>query len=144
MPAVLLAGAALALMLLGIFGANPFWPDGQQVTMAEAAALRDRATVAVMLERGEDPSRPMRVRAGILGRQERQLTAGEAAALADRPEILALLQARGAAIDEAAVRRWACLARAAGNEDTVDYLTARYPEWAQSGCEPSSPGGSGR
>lgn len=143
-PALVLAAAAAILMLLGAAGRNPLWPVTQDVTMAEAAALRDRATVAVMLEQGADPAVPMRVRAGILGRRERHLTTGEAAVMADRTEMLDLLAARGAVIDAAVVRRWACLARTRGNEETAEYLEARYPQWATGGCEGSFPGGSGR
>ena len=103
--------------------------------MAEAAALRDRATVAVMLDRGVDPTEPMRVRAGIFGRRERRLTTGEAAVLAGRTEMLDLLAARGMAIDEPVVKRWMCLARSSGSE-AAEYLAARYPDWARGGCEP--------
>lgn len=136
LPPLLLAIASVVLLVLGAFERNPFWPRQDEVTMAEAAALRDTGTVAWMIMSGADPDVPMRIRAGVLDEREHHVTPGEAAVLADRTEVLATLAARGARVDAEIVGRWWCLARATEADESVEYLRRRYPEWTTPPCSP--------
>jgi hypothetical protein len=125
-PPVLVAAAAVLLVVLGAFGRNPFWaPD--DLTMAEAAALRDQAAVAVLARAGVDPSARMRVRAGILGNADLELTPAEAAVMADRTEILDVLLANGLRLDPETGGALLCRARASDSEETLRYLEERFP-----------------
>ena len=96
LPALVLAAATLVLSVLGLSGANPLWPH-TEVTFAEAAALRDKATVMRLLDEGSDPDRRYHIRAGALGGDGLDLTPMEAAILENRDEIVALLLERGSA-----------------------------------------------
>lgn len=137
-PPLVVIAAAAALTVLGAFGRNPFWPR-QTVTMAEAAALRDPATVAWMIESGVDPNAPMYVRRGVFDRQDHTVTPAEAAIIADRIEVLETLIARGVRSDAGIVRRWFCLAVAADSEDTIEFLRGVYPEWTGGECGVEGP-----
>ncbi len=134
-PPLLLAVITVVLLVLGLFERNPFWPR-HTVTISEAAALRDRATVAALAESGTDLSLRYRVRPGLLDNDvDLSLTAPEAAIFANRAEILAVLFNAGLTQDEAAVRGWICLARAPGRDEALAYLTARFAALADTTCE---------
>lgn len=132
-PPLAVVVASAVLMLLGGVERNPFWPR-QQITMAEAAALRDPGTVVRLIESGVDPNGPMAVRPGVLDDRGHHMTPAEAAILADRSEVMAVLVARGARADEERVRSWACLAAAAAKRETLAYLRAVYPQWVTGSC----------
>ena len=134
LPPLALAAASLVLLVLGAYERNPFWPRQDDVTIAEAAALRDPGRVARMIASGVDPNVPRRVRAGVLDEREHRLTPAEAAVLADRTEVIATLIARGTRVDAGVVGRWWCLARATGADESVEYLRRRYPEWTTAAC----------
>ena len=136
LPPLALAFASVVLMALGALDGNPLWPRQDDVTMAEAAALRDPGTVAWMIMSGVDPNVPMVVRAGVLDERAHQLTPGEAAIHADRTEVLHTLAARGARVDAEVVHGWWCLAMAIDAEESVMYLRAKYAEWTLSPCSP--------
>lgn len=136
-PPLALAFAAVVLIGLGAANRNPFWPQQDDVTMAEAAALRDAGTVAWMIMSGVDPNVRMRVRPGVLDERGHYLTPGEAAVRADRTEVLGTLVARGARVDAEVVRGWWCLAVDVDAEESVAYLRSHYPEWTATACSPS-------
>jgi hypothetical protein len=135
-PPLLLAAITAVLLVLGLFDRNPFWPR-HTITIAEAAALRDRATVAQLAESGTDLSVPYRVRPGLLDNDaELWLTAPEAAILANRAEILAVLFNAGLTADDTTVRGWTCLARTKGRNEALAYLAARFDALADTPCGP--------
>ena len=143
-PPALVAAGAVALTLLGVAGRNPFW-DATDVTMAEAAALRDQATVAALARAGENPAARMRVRAGMLDNDaDVMLTPAEAAVRGDRTEILDVLFANGLRLDPHDGARLLCLARYWDSEESIPYLTARFPTAAAEPCSPEPPPGTER
>ena len=134
-PPLLLVAITVVLLVLGRFDRNPFWPR-HTVTIAEAAALRDRATVAARAEAGADLTARYRVRPGLLDNaEELWLTPPESAILADRAEILAVLFNAGLAPDEPTARGWICLARTRGRREALTELTTRFEALADIPCE---------
>jgi hypothetical protein len=141
LPPALLALATVVVLILSLLGRNPFWPR-QVVTMTEAAALRDPATVAWLIETGVDPNEPMAVRPGVLDERPHHLTPAEGAIRADRTEILETLLGRGVRVSEAVVRDWWCLANSVGADESAAFLQERFAAWATGPCVPGekSPG----
>lgn len=92
-PPVMLAVTSVVLCGLGFAGANPFWPH-TSLTLAEAAALRDRATVVRRLQQGADPLTASRIRPGVVSGDELMLTPMEAAIRENRDEIVGVLLER--------------------------------------------------
>ena len=126
-PAVLLATVTLALMLLGVAGINPFWPD-TNLTFAEAAALRDRATVQQFLDRGADPYLPSTIREGLISGEPLTLTPMRAAIRENRSEVVAALLARTPAERNAPlVCAWYEQAVARKSDEIPALLAARFP-----------------
>ena len=134
LPPVAVAAGAVVLVLLGALGLNPFWST-TDLTMAEAAALRDQASVAAMARSGVDPSARMRVRPGMLdNRVELRMTPAEAAVRADRTEILDVLFANGLVLDDHVALGLVCRARQWDSEEALPYLTMRFPAAAARPC----------
>jgi hypothetical protein len=124
LPAVCAAVAALTACLLALVGENPLW-GSTPLNMAEAAALRDRATVLQLIRAGQDPDARYPVRAGMLSARASSLTPLEAAVAADRPEVVEIwLWARGG-VDEGVWTRAKCLARAAESDD-IERVVDQY------------------
>lgn len=136
-PPVLLASIAVVLSVLGWFGRNPFWQhDG--LTLSEATALRDHATVLLLLENGVDPGLRYKLRAGVLSERESELTPMEAAIHEDRPEMVDLLLRHGVTVDGPRLCTWLDLATSLGKKDVSLYLRNNYPD-TQS-CDPRKTG----
>lgn len=132
---VLLVLATAVLLVLGLFDRNPLWPR-HALTISEAAAVRDRATVAYLAEGGADITAQYRVRPGLLDNDEALwLTAPEAAILADRNVILGVLFNAGLEPTESSVHAWICLARKGGRRETLQSLTTRFPAAADLPCD---------
>ncbi len=97
LPAVL-GLAAAAVVVGGLFGWHPLWSE-PDLTLAEAAALKDRGTMRRLLRAGADPNAPGRVRAGVLKDDELVLTPLEASVGTRTPDAMRLLLANGARLD---------------------------------------------
>jgi hypothetical protein len=130
-PGVLLAVVTVVMLALAPAGHHPAWPGGE-LTLAEAAALRDRGEVARQLMAGADPNARYEMRAGVL--DDRRATPLAAAVAADRGEIVSLLLARGARPDEEEWTRLSCLARRAGSRD-VELTLSRWHGGARAACD---------
>jgi len=125
-PPVALALACVVLTGLGAAGANPFWTPSE-LTMSEAAAMRDPATVLVQIEQGQDPYKPYPVRAGLIDSQTLELTPVEAAVREDRLEVAAVILGHGGASTER-ICHWLKLAAAEQAEDVSEYIRWKYPK----------------
>ena len=144
LPPLTVATGAIVLTLLGAIGRNPFWA-ATDFTMAEAAALRDQASVAALARAGDDPRARMRVRAGMVeNRTDVMMTPAEAAVRADRTEILDVLFASGLHLDRHDGEALLCLARYWDSEESIPYLAARFPDVAAESCVPQPPPGTER
>jgi hypothetical protein len=115
--------AVLTVVMLGAaaVGRHPFWTP-EQFNMAEAAAARDIATVAAMLERGEDPAVPRPVRPPLLDGINRSVTPLEAGVIARRGEVVELLIGRGVRPSAAERSRLVCDALHNGDRDIAGLL----------------------
>jgi hypothetical protein len=126
-PPVALALACLVLTGLGALNLNPFW-TASDLTMSEAAAMRDPATVLVQLEQGQDPYQSYPVRAGLIDSQALQLTPVEAAVREDRLEVAAVILGHGGSTSAERVCQWLKLAAAERAEEVSEYLHRKYPK----------------
>ena len=90
LPGVVLGLLSALMMAAALLGSHPLWEE-HPLNMAEAAALRDPATVLLLLERGENPAERRPIRAGVLFDRPMLLTPLEAAIAARRPEVVELL-----------------------------------------------------
>lgn len=127
-PPVILGGFCVVLIGLGLFDANPFWPR-TDLTFAEAAALRDRGTVALMLESGRDPSRRYPIRAGLISSDSLTATPMEAAIQEDRSEIVSfLLQYGSSSTDVSTVCEWLRLSKLRKSELIDSLVRSRFPQ----------------
>jgi hypothetical protein len=119
-PAVL-AVATVLMLAAAVADRHPLWTP-ERFNMSEAAAARDVATVAAMLERGEDPALARPVRPPLLDSINRAVTPLEAGVLARRGEVVALLVARGASVDAAGRARLVCEALDNGDREIAELL----------------------
>jgi len=126
-PPLALSLACLALTGLGMAGANPFWTPSD-LTMSEAAALRDPATVLVLMEQGQDPYAAYPVRAGLIDRAGLHLTPVEAAVREDRLEVAAVILGHPAWRSAERVCHWLQLAGAEGAGEISRYIRRTFPE----------------
>jgi hypothetical protein len=116
---VLFVAVTGIILAMALFGYQPLWRPGPDVTLVEAAYHTDRATVARMIDRGADPNAP-----GPVLDDDRRLvlTPLEAAIISRDLELVQILVSRGAVVDASNRRRLACLAREAGDDSIVRYI----------------------
>ena len=120
--------AALSIVLIGLgwMDRNPFWSP-TMMTLSEATALRDQATVLVLLEGGADPHLPYPIRAGLTAERELVLTPMQAAIREDRAEMAALLLAHGLKANVGQVCEWLGLATVDDKKEVMTYLRSTFP-----------------
>jgi hypothetical protein len=128
-PPLVLVAFTMISLAAAPFGGHPLWHDAE-LNMSEAAAARDVATVAALIERGEDPDAVRHVRQPLLeGAVQREVTPLEAAVIAGRLEVVHLLLTHGAAVPDAARLRLSCEAARSGYRDVAEYLfNGRLPD----------------
>ena len=127
-PALVAVGFCGAVVGPALFGYTPTFWRGGPLTLAEAAALRDRGEVARLIEAGADPNGEYALRPGVLAVS--RATPLEAAVLARRAEIVQLLMHEGAAMDEGRWRHLHCIAAEIGENDVIDAIDAYRPPTA--------------
>lgn len=125
-PQMVLAVSSIVLIGLGWMDRNPFWSP-TTLTLSEATALRDQATVLVLIEGGADPDRSYRIRAGLTGEREIVLTPMQAAISEDRAEMAALLLSHGLKARAGQVCEWLGLAVANDKKQVMSYLRSTFP-----------------
>lgn len=125
-PAVLWLAAAVVVLCASLFGyrAGAAPPD---LTLPEAAAIRDEAEVLRQLRAGVDPDAVALVRRGFVSDPEYFMTPLEAGTARRHLGIVSLLVANGAALTEANVPVLVCLALEHGAADIVAFLRERTP-----------------
>jgi Ankyrin repeat len=124
-PALVAVGFCGAVVGAALFGYTPTFWRGGPLTLAEAAALRDRGEVARLIEAGADPNGEYALRPNVLAVS--RATPLEAAVAARRPEIVQLLMHEGATMDERGWRHLHCLAVDTGAADVVEAVDAYRP-----------------
>ncbi len=120
----LVAAAALLLATLGGYRALAAPAD---LTLPEAAALRDEAEVLRQIRHGVDPNVPGRVRRGVIRDEEYLLTPLVAATAARHGEVVRLLMANGADLNNANFQILVCIAQENGAADIVSFLNEHAP-----------------
>jgi len=133
LPPVLLTVILAAGLLATPFGYDALWPT-PELTLAEAAALRDAAGVRLAIERGSNLRAPVSVRAGIFG-AAMTLSPLDAAAIAGYGEMVALMLDQGhLTIDADEALRLACLAYRYDRHEVRAVLAERFPATAEIAC----------
>jgi hypothetical protein len=118
---VLLGVIALVVLVGGLFGWHPLWSE-PDLTLAEAAALKDRGTMQRLISEGVDPNAPAMVRAGILEDDELFLTPLEASVGTRTPVAMEFLLAHGARMDPKRRSVIVCLAFQEDAREILDFL----------------------
>lgn len=117
---------ATALVIAAWGGYTPFLTP-VDLTLPEAAIVRDHLEVLRQIEAGVDPNRPDRVRANLVRPDESTLTPLEAAVISRRVETVELLHRQGARIDSATLPSLLCMAERQNDDDITLYLRKQTP-----------------
>ena len=125
-PGVVVALASVVQIGLAASGRDPLWAV-KEVTAAEAAALRDPATLARMSKEGADLRAARPVRAGVLGRTALTLTPLDAAIAARRGEVVEFLLWAAPPLDVETWTRARCLAALVAEDDVSAALAKQAP-----------------
>jgi hypothetical protein len=133
LPAALLGLMTVGMLLRAVFGAHPLW-HADPVNLSEAAILRDQATVALMIRRGEDPYLRREVRADLFFNDRTELTPLEAAIASGRGEVLEIILFSAPPPEPAVWNRVRCLATLEGDGDFGEMLDRFRPESAVLDC----------
>ena len=119
--------AAAAVVLLAALGGYRALAAPADLTLPEAAALRDEAEVLRQIRHGVDPNLAGRVRRGVIRDEEYLLTPLEAATAARHGEVVRLLVGNGAELNDTNVPILFCLAQRSGAADIVSLLNEHAP-----------------
>lgn len=132
-PALLWLAAAGTILIatLAGYGALAAPPD---LTLSEAAAIRDVTEVLRQIRTGAKPDAPARIRRGILREEEYLMTPLEAATVAGDVEVVRLLVQNGARLDESNVPVLFCLAQDNDADDIVSFLNENASSSTVSEC----------
>ena len=134
LPGALLIVATAAMFVALPFGIDPVW-HVEQVTLPEAAALRDSGEVMRLIGLGADPNEAGTVRQNFAHNQEHVLTPLEAAVSIQRVDMVDLLLENGARMDADNWTRLICFADIVDADDVRAFLEQRRPRDASATCE---------
>ena len=123
---IVLAITAVYTLADAAVGGDPFWHE-PQLTMSEAAAMKDRATMQRLIWAGVDPDAPARVRADILKSHDIVVTPLEASVGTRTPTAMQFLLEHGARMDRHEQDVVTCLAAEDDAKEILDYLAKRFP-----------------
>ena len=135
---VVLGAVTLLMLVLAIVGSDPVWAVGQ-MTLAEAAATRDRGGVVRMIGEGMDPNGRYAVRLEVLASVALDVTPIEAAALSRTDYMVELLVHHGATLGDRERHRLMCFHYRRGSEDIYQYLAGFAPTEPPIDCTPHEP-----
>lgn len=133
-PAVLWLAVAAAVLVAVLAGFRALAAPAD-LTLPEAAALRDQAEVLRLIGRGADPNAAASIRRGMLRGNEVRMTPLEAAVEARHLEVVQLLVRHGADVDAANVPVLLCLARSVRAAEIVAFLERQQPSHGPPRCE---------
>lgn len=125
-PALVWLTAAAAL-LIAVPGGYRVFAAPADLTLAEAAALGDRAEVLRLIGEGVDPNMAARVRGGMIGNDDVALTPLAAAVAVGRVDVVELLMRHDAGLHPADIPGLLCLAEKAEKDDVMAFLKEREP-----------------
>ncbi|MBM3819286.1 MAG: hypothetical protein FJW14_09775 [Acidimicrobiia bacterium] len=123
LPAIL-GAVALIVLVGGVLQWHPLWKE-PELTLSEAAALKDRGTMLRLLRDGADPNARAQVRGGVVDDDELVLTPLEASVATRTPDAMRLLLAHGARLGERELAVVFCLARQEDAREILDFLSTR-------------------
>lgn len=130
LPALAWIAVGTVVLVATLFGyralAAP--PD---LTMSEAAVLRDEAELLRQMRHGVAPDAAYPIRRGMLSEQDYIMTPLEAAIAARHAEVVQLLVDNGATLTDANLPRLICLARLSEATDIAAFLQAHSPPAAE-------------
>jgi hypothetical protein len=132
-PAALWLAAATFVMVASM--SDSAGVPASSMTLSEAAALRDRAELVLLIAGGADLEARSRVRGGIIREQEYMLTPLEAATVMRRDDVLRLLVAEGAALNDETFPVLYCLASVSGFDETATVLRELAPDRGTPSCD---------
>ena len=124
-PAAVCVFAAAAVVVAGVTSGYRPMASPTDLTLSEAAALRDQAEVLRQIRRGADPNAPARVRPGFIRGSEDVITPLQAAVAQRRLETVRLLVEQGAIIDARNLPELWCFARRLEAADILTFLETR-------------------
>lgn len=122
------------LVLAAFNGYTPFMIPAD-LTLSEAAAVRDHLEILRQIESGADPNREQRVRSGLVRPGEYVMTPLEAAVASGTLDTVEFLQNHGARVDETTLPTLVCFAKQQGASDIAAYLSQHAPEDFAPACE---------
>jgi len=109
-------------MLSAWWAVVPLWPP-DEVTLSEAVATRNNAEALRLIRLGANPNQASRVRGGLLtSDDDADVTPVEAAVGAQRADVLRMLLANGATIDEKEMRVLRCYEQVRRDSGVRDLL----------------------
>lgn len=133
-PGAVWFAAAAVIVLVSLAGFPPLAAPAD-LTLAEAAAIRDEAEVLKRLRSGANPNAPVLVRRGIVSDPEYVLTPLEAATAAGHADVVRLLVRNGAALNARNFPVLYCLAQTKEAADIVAVLKEHAPPGAIFNCD---------
>ncbi len=126
LPALAWIAAGTVVLLATLFGYRALAAPAD-LTMSEAAVLRDEAELLRKIGDGVDPDAAYSIRRGMLSEQDYILTPLESAIAARHAEVVQLLVDNGATLTDANLPRLICLASLSDATDIAAFLQTHSP-----------------
>jgi len=123
-----------ALVIAAAFGYTPFMTPAD-LTLPEAAGVRDHLEILRQIESGVDPNVAERVRSGLVRPGQYVMTPLEAAVASGMLDTVEFLQHHGARVDATTLPGLLCFAKLQGASDIEAYLRRQAPPDFAPGCE---------
>ena len=131
LPALAWIAAGTVVIVAALFGYRALAAPAD-LTMSEAAVLRDEAELLRQMRHGVAPDAAYTIRRGMLSEQDYIMTPLEAAIAARHAEVVQLLVDNGATLNDANLPRLICLARLSDATDIAAFLQTHSPPAAAS------------
>jgi len=125
---------AATLVMAAAFGYTPLMTPAE-LTLPEAAGVRDHLEILRQIESGVDPNRAERVRSGLVRPGEYVMTPLEAAVASGVLDTVQFLQHHGARVDATTLPGLLCFAKQQGATDIEAYLRQQAPVDFAPGCK---------